>query len=417
MIRRLLVAAILLMPATAFSQGAVTLVDVDISAAVADQLSPIMPLARLAQESQKYVLAQAAFTYQAGGTDVTAYVQTSLDGGTTWIDIMAFNFTTATATKISKVSLPIALAAAATPTDGSLTDDTILDGVIGDRVRVKYTTTGTYTGISATGTIDYVDGTPITAKDVATGTIDYVDATPITAGKVAVLGTATYTFVASGLVAVAGDVDVGASADAGATNLANAIMNTGGTPGVGNDYMPFGGAANDAASATINTGTDQLALTALTPGVGGNTIALTSDEASFTPSGATLTGGAAGTVAVLGTATYTFMAAGLVAVAGDVDVGANADATMTNLQRAIMNVGGTPGVGNDYMPFGGVANDAASAAINTGTDQLALTALTPGSAGNAIALTSDEASFTLSGAALAGGADTLPNLKINALIR
>ncbi|HUW56685.1 MAG TPA: hypothetical protein VMZ92_08625 [Planctomycetota bacterium] len=275
MIRRLLLTALLLLPVTAFGQGAVTLVDVDVSTAVADQLSPIMPLARLAQESQKYVLAQAVFTYQAGGTDVTAYVQTSVDAGATWIDIMAFNFTTASATKVSKVSLPVALAAAVTPTDGTLTDDTILDGVIGDRLRVKYTTTGTYTGV------------------IATGTIDYVGATPITAGKVVVLGTATYTFVGAGLVAVAGDVDVGANADAAMTNLQNAIMNSGGTPGVGNDYMPFAGVANDAASAAVNTGTDQLALTALTPGVGGNDIALTSDELSFTLSGATLAGGSA----------------------------------------------------------------------------------------------------------------------------
>jgi len=96
----------------------------------------------------KSLTVQALFNYGAGGTDATAWVQTSLDDGTTWMDIMAFNFTTSAATKVSAVRQFIALAAVATPTDGTLTDDTILDGCIGDRVRVKWTTTGTYTGIT-----------------------------------------------------------------------------------------------------------------------------------------------------------------------------------------------------------------------------------------------------------------------------
>ncbi len=100
---------------------------------------------RLPGDAQ-HLTVEALFTYGSGGTNATAYVQTSLDSGVTWIDIMAFQFTTATAKKISKVSRHIAVAAGATPTDGSMAANTILDGVIGRLVRVKYVTTGTYGG-------------------------------------------------------------------------------------------------------------------------------------------------------------------------------------------------------------------------------------------------------------------------------
>ena len=90
--------------------------------------------------------ALAKFVWVGGGTSVKVYVQTSLDGGSTWIDIMCFAFAGTTANKASAVKTNIALAAGVTPTDGTLTDNTILDGLIGDRIRVKYIVAGTYTG-------------------------------------------------------------------------------------------------------------------------------------------------------------------------------------------------------------------------------------------------------------------------------
>lgn len=92
------------------------------------------------------VAIQAKFTYGSGGTTVKTYAQTSLDGGQTWIDVASFAFATATATKISALKRQTALAAGVTPTDGALTDNTILDGLLGDRLRVKITTVGTYAG-------------------------------------------------------------------------------------------------------------------------------------------------------------------------------------------------------------------------------------------------------------------------------
>lgn len=92
---------------------------------------------------------QARFAYGSGGTKVTAYVQTSLDQGTTWIDIACFTFTTASAVKIFNLSGLTPKTTEIAPTDGALADDTALDGVLGDRLRVKAVSTGTYGGSSA----------------------------------------------------------------------------------------------------------------------------------------------------------------------------------------------------------------------------------------------------------------------------
>ena len=102
-----------------------------------------------------YLAVQTTFVYGAGGTSVDAWIQTSLDAGVSWIDVMNFHFTTATGTKVSAVVTSTALAAAVTPGDAALGANTILSGLLGDRVRAKYTSTGTYTGAN-TLTIDMV---------------------------------------------------------------------------------------------------------------------------------------------------------------------------------------------------------------------------------------------------------------------
>ncbi len=84
------------------------------------------------------------FTYGADGTTCKAWLQTSLDGGTTWIDIANGAFTTSTASKVYNLSAATPVTTAATPTDGSLADNTCVDGILGDLFRVKTTTTGTY---------------------------------------------------------------------------------------------------------------------------------------------------------------------------------------------------------------------------------------------------------------------------------
>ena len=96
-------------------------------------------------EGLRDLLVEAVFTYGSSGTTFKIWVQTRVKGGT-WRDVMNFDFATTTATKWSKVSIGIALAAARAVSDAALTADTILDGMLGDEVRVKYTSTGTYAG-------------------------------------------------------------------------------------------------------------------------------------------------------------------------------------------------------------------------------------------------------------------------------
>lgn len=92
----------------------------------------------------------ASFDYGSGGTSAKAYVQTSLDGGATWIDIACFAFAQADASKMSDVSANAVLLPSTVPTDGTLADDTVRDGVIGDKIRVKLIVVGTYANSTIT---------------------------------------------------------------------------------------------------------------------------------------------------------------------------------------------------------------------------------------------------------------------------
>lgn len=111
----------------------------------------------------RYLVAQATFLYGAGGTNATAYVQTSLDAGLSWIDLIAFQFTTSAGVKVASVTIDATTFAASAyvplvPTDGTLTANTCVQGIIGDRFRLKYVTTGTYTGTTSLAVYGIVKG-------------------------------------------------------------------------------------------------------------------------------------------------------------------------------------------------------------------------------------------------------------------
>lgn len=116
---------------------------------ISTAISAIGTTAKTGLVGAYYLVVQAVFLYGAGGTTANAYIQTSLDSGLTWIDIMNFSFTTAAATKVSAVVATTALAAVVTPTDGTLGSNLIVSGLLGSRFRAKYVTTGTYSGATS----------------------------------------------------------------------------------------------------------------------------------------------------------------------------------------------------------------------------------------------------------------------------
>lgn len=89
---------------------------------------------------------EAQFAYGSSGTSCKVWIQTTLDQGQTWLDIANFAFTTASATKVINLSGLTPVTTAITPTDGSMADNTVQDGVLGSALRAKITTTGTYAG-------------------------------------------------------------------------------------------------------------------------------------------------------------------------------------------------------------------------------------------------------------------------------
>jgi hypothetical protein len=87
---------------------------------------------------------QANFTFGSGGTSATAFVQTSLDGGNTWVDVAAFGFTTASAIKVFNLSTVTATTSPITPTNGTLASNTAIAGIAGNLWRALVSSTGTY---------------------------------------------------------------------------------------------------------------------------------------------------------------------------------------------------------------------------------------------------------------------------------
>ena len=90
--------------------------------------------------------AQIRLAYGSGGTAIKAYLQTSLDQGVTAIDVACFTFAMTTAVKARNLSALTPKTADIVPTDGALAEDTSVDGVLGDKFRLKVVSTGTYGG-------------------------------------------------------------------------------------------------------------------------------------------------------------------------------------------------------------------------------------------------------------------------------
>ena len=90
------------------------------------------------------VTVSARLAYGSGGTTAVCVVQTSINQGTTWVDVARFDFSTAGAEKVVNLS---GLTARTSPLSvAALASEGCNDGILGDRLRAVVTTTGTYAG-------------------------------------------------------------------------------------------------------------------------------------------------------------------------------------------------------------------------------------------------------------------------------
>lgn len=89
------------------------------------------------------MLLYLSLAYSAGGTSIRAFAQSSFDGQTWW-DIACVLFTAQAKSVLLNFSALTPKLTQVALTDGALGDDVALDGLLGDRVRLKAVSTGTY---------------------------------------------------------------------------------------------------------------------------------------------------------------------------------------------------------------------------------------------------------------------------------
>lgn len=117
--------------------GVYTLAAVDLTAALTAQAyTAIEDLEGMSEASL-----DVYFQYGSGGTTCVVTISTSFDGGTTWVQIARFEFTTATRRATAKLGGGASWDVA---TYAALSVEGIRDGVLGDRLRAEITSTGTY---------------------------------------------------------------------------------------------------------------------------------------------------------------------------------------------------------------------------------------------------------------------------------
>lgn len=84
-----------------------------------------------------------AGTTPPGGADVRVFLQTTIDDGNTPIDLACCLFT-AGGRRVFTVAADTTPTAPVNATDGALTDDTVLGGILGNRLRLKVVSTGSW---------------------------------------------------------------------------------------------------------------------------------------------------------------------------------------------------------------------------------------------------------------------------------
>ncbi len=84
------------------------------------------------------------FNWGSGGTSIKVMIETSIDQGTTWVEVWRCALAGASEQNVVNLS---GLTPKTTPnTPAALSDDTCLDGFFGSRWRARILTVGTYAG-------------------------------------------------------------------------------------------------------------------------------------------------------------------------------------------------------------------------------------------------------------------------------
>ena len=179
---------------------------------------------------------------------------------------------------------------------------------------------------------------------------------------------------------VANEILIGATADDTLDNLKAAIN---GETGEQTKYSPGTTASTEMTSSEVAA--HALTLTAIVPGVAGNSLAKAESSAhlDWDGTGAVMTGGIAST-------------------ANEVLIGADANATLANLKAA---VNGAAGAGTTYAYATVASTQVTAGAINTTSHTLAIAAQAAGIAGNLLASTDDSATLAFTSTVFAGGVD------------
>jgi hypothetical protein len=89
---------------------------------------------------------QIRFLWGSGGTKTNVYIQSSLDQGATWFDIANIAFTTASGSEMLNLSGMTPVTTPTPPTYLTLSDNTTVNGPLGDRIQAQVVSTGTYGG-------------------------------------------------------------------------------------------------------------------------------------------------------------------------------------------------------------------------------------------------------------------------------
>jgi hypothetical protein len=114
-----------------------------IVAAAGTQCSPV-PVINL--QGLDAVTLQVRFAYGSGGTQTNVFIQTSVDQGQSFFDIANIEFTTSSGVELVNLSGLNSVTTPTAPSNLALSNNTVLNGPIGDRLQACVVSTGTYAG-------------------------------------------------------------------------------------------------------------------------------------------------------------------------------------------------------------------------------------------------------------------------------